>query len=299
MRDHEPRNYFLYDRDTGKQVLDWPIWAVAVAVLTCIGLLIGIILFVVFLIFYPIRGGTTVLGFLGMLGIFGIYAINFAFFLPASMSTCGAREFLMGVLYAVAIAPLLVKSIDNWRFKDTEYSPDRYVGLTNPCALVLITLGIILVQCIIPIEWLVLKPPSASMMGDSTNQHDWMWCDPHDFYDISLVLSMVFVIFLVLLTAIFSALSWDSESNYFESRWIFVSTICTAGCFLVWMVVSTNAGPPYRDPAVAIANLVNATAFLLCGPFRKCILLIKFKFEEDQVKSLPADDASESWFVIT
>ncbi|WAR03383.1 GRM7-like protein [Mya arenaria] len=292
MRDHEPRNYFMYDADTGKQVLTWPIWAVAVSVLTCIGLLVGIILFFFFMIFYPVRGGTTALGFLMMLGIFGIYAINFAFFLPASEATCGAREFLMGVVYAFAICPLLVKAIDNWRFKDTEYSSDRYVGLTNPCALVLIALGIILVQCIIPIEWLILQPPSASMMTDTTAQNDWMWCDPHDFYDISLVLSMVFVIFLILLTAIFSALSWDSDSNYFESRWIFVSCVCTAGCFLVWMVVSTNAGPPYRDPAVAIANFVNATALLLCNPFRKLILLIRFSSEEEKAKSLPADDAS-------
>ena len=290
MRDHEPRNYFTYDPQTGEQVYEWPIWAIAVAVLTCIGLLVGLLLFFYFLVFYPVKGGTTVLGFLMMLGIFGIYAINFAFFLPASAATCGAREFVMGVVYVVAMAPLFVKAVDNWRFKDTEYSPDRYVGLTNPLALVLITLGIILIQCIIPAEWLILRTPSASMMADSTAQHDWMWCDPHDFYDISLVLSFTFVIFLVLLTSIFAALSWDSESNYFESRWIFVACVCTGGCMMVWMVVTTNAGPPYRDPAIAIANVVNATCLLLLIPFRKLILLCQFQAEEEKTKGIPLDD---------
>jgi G protein-coupled receptor family C group 5 protein B len=291
MGDHEPRNYFMYDEDTGEKVYNWPVWAITVAVLTCVGLLCGLILFFYFLIFYPIRGGTTILGFLMMLGLFGVYAINFAFFKPAAKDTCGVREFLQGVVYAVVIAPLFVKAVDNWRFKDSEYSPKRYVGLTHPVSLVLIALCIVAVQCIIPIEWLILRNPSASIMANSTNRHDWMWCDPHDFYDVSLILSMSYVVFLIILTSIFSALAWDSESNYYESRWIFVSCVCTAGCFLVWMVVSTNAGPPFRDPAVAIANFVNATAILIFIPFRKFILLIQFSSEEEEAKSMPADEA--------
>lgn len=297
MRDHEPRNYFMYDEQTGEQVYTWPTWAIAVAVLTCLGLLVALTLFCYFLVFYPVKGGTTVLGFLMMLGVFGIYAINFAFFLPASAATCGARQFVMGVVYAIAIAPLFVKAVDNWRFKDTEYSPERYIGLTNPLALVLITFGLILIQCIIPAEWLILRNPSASLMSDSTSQHDWMWCDPHDFYDISLVLSFSFVMFLVLMTAIFSALSWDSDSNYYESRWIFVACVCTGGCFLVWMVVSTNAGAPYRDPAVAIANFVNATCLLLLIPFRKLILLCQFQAEEENAKSMPDYDSKYSEYL--
>ena len=295
MRDHEPRNYFMYDEDTGEQVYDWPIWAIATAVLSCIGLLVGLVLFFYFIIFYPVRGGTTVLGFLMMLGLFGIYATNFAFFKPAAEDICAARKFLMGVVYTVVFAPLFVKAVDNWRFKDTEFSPKRYAGLTNPVSLVLIALGIILIQCIIPIEWLILRRPTASMMSDPTHQHDWMWCDPHDFYDISLVLSMSFVVFLVILTAIFAALAWDSESNYFESRWIFVSCVCTAGCLMVWMVVSTNAGPPYRDPAVAIANFINATALLIFIPIRKLILLVQFSAEEEESKMpMPSDENDPS-----
>ena len=290
MGDHEPRNYYVYDNETGEQVYFWPVWAIAVAVCTCVGLAIAILLFLYFLIFYPVRGGTTVLGFIMMIGLFGIYAINFAFFLPASAATCGVREFFMGVIYSIVFAALFVKSVDNWRFKHREYSVKSYRGISNPCTLVLITFGIVLVQCIIPIEWLIVQHPSASKMADSTARHDWMWCDPHDFYDIALVLSMILVMFLVILTAVFSALAWDSESNYYESRWIFVACVCTAGCFLVWMIVSTNAGPPYRDPAVAMGNFMNATAILVFIPIRKLVLLCTIKAEEEKSKGLPLDE---------
>ena len=56
-----------------------------------------------------------------------------------------------------------------------------------------------------------------------------------------------------------------------------------AGCFLVWMIVTTNAGPVYRDPAVAIANCVNATLLLIFIPLRKLHLLYMSKNEKPEV----------------
>lgn len=225
---------------------------------------------------YPVRGGTTILGFMAIFGILCIYAINFAFFMRASEITCGIRRALMGVVYAIVFAALLIKSIDNWRFSTSEYSLQKYTGITSSCSLFLIALGIVAVQVIIPLEWLVIVHPTASVLAKG-KRNDWWYCDPVENHDYSLALSMTYVIFLVLLTALFSGMSWDSGSNNYESRWICVSCISTAGCFLVWMVVSTNAGPNYRDPAVALGNFFNATALLFCLPVRKLILMISVK----------------------
>lgn len=288
LQEKMPRNYLYYDKISlpggqmeYKKHYNWPVWAIATAVPTCVGLLLGIFVFVYFLVAYPIRGGTTVLGFMMIIGILGIYGVNFAFFVPASEATCGARRFMMGVVYAIVFAAMLVKTIDNWRFIGSDFDVRKYSGVTSTCSLFMCAIGILSIQLIIPIEWVILEHPSASLQSDNMI-HDWMWCNPVERYDYALVLSMIFVMFLVLLTAIFSALAWDSESNYYESRWIFVSCICTAGCFLVWMVVSTNAGPPFRDPAVAIGNFVNATALLICMPIRKLVLLFYFQRQEEK-----------------
>ena len=101
-------------------------------------------------------------------------------------------------------------------------------GLTSSVTLFLIALGIILMQCIIPIEWLILVHPTASKWS-TLDYHDYWWCDPPELYDVGLVCSFIFVMFIVLLTAIFAALAWDSESNNRESRWILVAAIATAG----------------------------------------------------------------------
>ncbi|XP_069135753.1 LOW QUALITY PROTEIN: uncharacterized protein [Argopecten irradians] len=287
----EPRNYFFYNErinEFGQTVFDqvytWPIWAIAIGVLTSAGLLVAVLLFLYFLVAYPFRGGTTILGFMVLLGVIGIYAINFAFFLPASEATCGARRFMMGVVYAIVFAALLVKALDNWRYSDMQYSHRKYKGLTSACSLFLVALGIVAIEAIIPIMWLILVRPTASLYTEGMVMDDWAWCDPHDLYDRALVMSMIFVMFLVIVTGIVASLAWNSDSNYYESRWIFVSSVSTAGCFLVWMIVSTNAGPPYRDPAVALGNCINATALLIFIPIRKLVLLCYAKDNDDTDK---------------
>ncbi|KAL8562533.1 hypothetical protein ACOMHN_045798 [Nucella lapillus] len=276
-----PRNYYKYD-SSNEQLYRWPVWAIVMGVLTGLGLLMTIIIFLYLLFFYPVKSGTSVLGYLTMIGIMGVYAINFAFFEHASSATCGARRFLMGVVYMIVFAPLLVKAIDNWRFADLEYGNRPYRGLTSSVTLFLIAVGIILVQCIIPVEWLILVHPTASRWTTHTFNDFW-WCDPPDFYDIGLVCSFIFVMFILVLTGIFASFAWDSGSNNRESRWILVSAIATAGCFLVWMIVTTNAGPIYRDPAITIANFVNATLLLIFIPIRKMHLLCQAQNDKQEV----------------
>ncbi|KAH9515187.1 hypothetical protein Btru_019453 [Bulinus truncatus] len=283
------RNYYFYNSND-VLLYDWPIWAIVVAILTSLGLLITVILFLILLIAYPVRQGTSVLGYMIIVGILGIYVINFAFFVNANEATCGSRRFLMGVVYMIAFAPMLLKVLDNWRFSQVDEKQqvkDRYSGISSPWSMFCVSVGIVLVQCIIPIIWLILVHPTASYWPTAKNLHDNWWCDPPEEYDKGIVLSMVFVMFIVLMTAIFSAITFDSERNNFESRWILFGSIATAGCFLVWMIVSTMAGPPFRDAAVTIGNLVNATLLMLVMPFRKSVLLClsKRNKKEDEYSS--------------
>jgi hypothetical protein len=48
------------------------------------------------------------------------------------------------------------------------------------------------------------------------------------------------------------------------------------------MIVTTNAGPAYRDATVSLGNFFNATALLIFLPVRKLILLFHFKNQDDK-----------------
>ncbi|XP_059149160.1 uncharacterized protein LOC131936264 [Physella acuta] len=283
-----PRNYYAY-HDNGDLMYEWPVWAIVVAILTSLGLLITLILFIFLLAAYQNKGGTSILGYMVIVGILGIYVINFAFFVNANEGTCGSRRFLMGVVYMIAFAPMLLKAIDNWRFSQVDDDKERYSGISSACALFMTSIGIVLVQCIIPIIWLILVHPTASNLPMGNTRHDNWWCDPPADYDTGIVLSMVFVMFIVFVTAIFSAITFDSDRNNFESRWILFGSVATAGCFVVWMIVSTSAEPPYRDAAVTIGNLVNATLLVIAMPLRKSVLLCRAltnKEKDDQTSEV-------------
>ncbi|CAG5116932.1 unnamed protein product, partial [Candidula unifasciata] len=291
----EPRNYYYYHAD-GKPQYQWPIWAIVVAIITSVCLLTAVILFLILIFAYPVRSGTTVLGYMSIIGIIGIYAINFAFFVHATDATCGARRFLMGVVYMIAVGPLLVKAVDNWRFRKNNSEKERYSGISSAFVLFVAAVGVVLLQCIIPIIWLILVHPTATEWKPfAFARHDHWWCDPPQDYDTGLVQSFIFVMFIILVTAVFSALTFDSERNNFESRLVIQQLlicffcIATAGCFLVWMIVSTSATPSVRDAAVSIGNLVNATLLLLAMPLRKCILLcqhLRYKEELEDAREV-------------
>ena len=75
--------------------------------------------------------------------------------------------------------------------------------------------------------------------------------------------------------------SFKVSLNYYYYFNYVCFRVCVSGCFLVWMIVTTNAGPQYRDPAVAIANLVNASLLLIFMPLRKLHLLCLARSEKD------------------
>lgn len=277
-----PRNYYVLEEMVNaegaksyRRVIEWPIWAVVVCILTCIMILITLLVFVLLLFLYQIRSGTTVLGFMLLLGILGIFLVNFAFFIPASAASCGARRFVMGVVYAICFAALLVKAVDNWRYTWHDYSigKRKYKGLASACSLLLVALTLVAIQILIGILWLVITAPGATLVRVTTPPHDYWWCNPPLLYDVGLVLSFMFVILLILATIIFATISFLKDINYFESRWLLASCLCTGAIFVAWMIISTMATAPYRDATVAIANLLNGTILLILFPLRKLWLL--------------------------
>ena len=54
-----------------------------------------------------------------------------------------------------------------------------------------------------------------------------------------LVISCVYVMFLILMTFIFSIVTWDSEENHRESRWICITACFTIAIWIVWTVIAT------------------------------------------------------------
>lgn len=258
-------------------------WGIILAILAAIGAVISFGLFVFLLIMYPIRGGTSILGFILAFGIVLLYLMVFPFIAHADERICGLRRFSLGVVYALVYSALLVKLVDCWRVRGKGESYNvKYSKLGRPAGLFMVTIFLVLVQVMINAEWLILRPPDVVRVF--YEEQFWPRCSTHDFYDESLVLSLVYVMVLIVLSLVLSLLTFTSTTNHRESRWILGITVISIPCWVIWCSVATLGAYSVRDPAVAVGLLVNATVMLLLVPVRKLYLLHKYNalIEEEE-----------------
>lgn len=122
-------------------------WAIILSVLAALGAAISLGIFIYLLIMYPVRGGTSILGYILSFGIIFLYLMVFPFIAHAEERMCGLRRFGLGLVYAIVYSALMVKLVDCWRVrgKDDSYSP-KYSKLGRPFGLFMVTVFFVLVQ---------------------------------------------------------------------------------------------------------------------------------------------------------
>ncbi|KAH9518674.1 hypothetical protein Btru_005958 [Bulinus truncatus] len=285
------------DPKTGKQVTVNSIpgiadrfpqaWAVILSVIAAVGAAVSLAIFLYLLIMYPVRGGTSILGYILTFGIILLYLMVFPFIAHADERICGLRRFALGLVYAIVYSALMVKLVDCFRVrrKNDVYNV-KYSKMGRPFGLFMVTVFFVLVQVIINSEWLILEPPNVERIF--YNDMYWPRCSPDDFYDEGLVLSLVYIMVIIFFSAIIGLFTYTSTKNHREARWILGILILSIPCWVIWCAVSILGAIKVRDAAVAVGLIVNATVMLCLVPIRKLFLLHKYN------KMLEEEEAEEA-----
>ncbi|XP_061163158.1 uncharacterized protein LOC133172311 isoform X1 [Saccostrea echinata] len=259
------------------------IWGIIVATLAGIGVFASLCVFIYLLVNYPFKSGTTVLGFMLSFGIVLMYAMVFAFIVHATEEVCGLRRFCLGLVYVICYSALFLKVIDCWRNKEKEVEyVSHYKKLGKPLGLFFVACLLVLIQCLINTEWLILESPTMERV--IYNNMLWPRCMPDDFYDEGLVLSLVYIMVIICLSVILGLFSWKSTKNHREVRWILGIFALGIPVWVVSCVIATLGEYKMRDPAIAISLLMNATIMFVLGPLRRVYLLNNFdaKLEQEE-----------------
>lgn len=249
------------------------IWGTIVTTLAALGAFFGLCLFCYFLIFFPFRGSTTILGFTLLVAIICLYLMATAFVAHATPIVCAIRRFFLGFFYALAYSALLIKLLDAYRNKKKEELVYKKLG--SPCGLLMCCLLLVAVQCIINIEWLILVPPEVVRVPFEGVM--WPRCSPESTSDQALVMSLIFIMCILFLCVVFGLCTWSSKINCYEARWVLGMAILSILVWIVWCLVSIVGNYKVRDMAVAIGLLMNASILLVLGPVRRLRLLKEYK----------------------
>lgn len=242
--------------------------------LTLAGILIAVI--VCFEIYVLLKATKTTPSrrhlFLGQMLLLGLFACaSLAVILAASPTpfTCGAIRFGTGTAYCIIFASLLVKCVFLISLNSGVYLPATYQSL--------LLLFAVLIQVAIGVQWLITSPPDIQNVTFETfpvvPKHQ-MLVTADDVTKsvvlplcrtsyLDMLLSLIYVVFLIFFVSALAMKSRSIRSNYRESTYIGMSVLCCIPVWLVWSLGGFMVNERHKDACLGFGLIVTAGIIFL------------------------------------
>ncbi|XP_078657368.1 G-protein coupled receptor family C group 5 member B-like [Branchiostoma floridae x Branchiostoma belcheri] len=258
-------------------------WALAVMIIAAQGALLCIIIGFYFCYrldnSFKSRESAHCLGYIMLFGCFLMYGLAYAYVIHPHEIVCGVRRAGMGFIHALVFAPMLLKAIRIWRVSRRDL--DELTPMSGNRAQLLFTVLLLLPEIVAVVQWLWLVPPSAKIVYPSGEPATTACGTTNQ----DLIMSLIYVMFLMFLTLLFSFLACPSDLNMSESRFIFVGIVFSIGCLVAWICCLKMTDFP-EDPVIAIGLLCMATIVVVIIFLPKVCLLCRLSDDED-MEELP------------
>ncbi|XP_067683879.1 metabotropic glutamate receptor 3-like [Haliotis asinina] len=265
-------------------------WIIALGVLAGLGIL-AVIIFEIYILYKLLgtrmgsRWRTMWLGQLLLFGIFLSFLTLFAFIPVPTKATCALTRFGVGVSYSIMFAVLLVKLMVILTSKTSESSllpgdiesPNYLKGIYQ----FLMFMFAVGVQVVIDAQWLITVPPEAVLVTDNGGNQAWV-CNHYtwkvntgmlnmttfvrnDFENH--LLSLVYIMFLILITTVLALNAHGIITNHRESIFIGIASGFTIPIWLAWgLVGGLNrdhiVAQEFGDACIAFGLFLTATLIL-------------------------------------
>ncbi|XP_078679957.1 uncharacterized protein LOC144915447 isoform X3 [Branchiostoma floridae x Branchiostoma belcheri] len=247
--------------DIPTEVRTRDVWAIICMTLAALGMFLTLMLMIYFLV--KVRSSSlsgvttsTSLGYVILLGLFSMYAMVLPFVMTPNDVVCGVRRFGLGFFYALTHGAILVKTIRIWRMSRMEKAgfPGEEAKFTRNWSNVFIVSALMLPQIGIGVCWLLASPPATYSLGTT------IYCG---YSRAGLLLSLLYVMFLVFLTVIYSFVARNYSMNMWEARYIIAMVWLCVCVWISWACVFMLTDREFWDPAVCVGLLLIATFILI------------------------------------
>jgi hypothetical protein len=230
-------------------------WVAPVMALSCLNMIV-IALFEIFVIYKACRTSPSrrhlFLGQMLLLGLFLSSAIGIAFVPNPSWVSCTIIRAGIGVCYCLIFATLLVKTVFLLSLHTGIYLPASYQAL--------LLFFIIATQFAIDGQWLLHHTSNTVIDYVDAFGAVVYKCD-HNIS--SLLLSLVYDIFLIAMVSCLSLRAKGHRENHGEAMFIAITIITSIILWCVWIAGSLTSSSNYRDAFIAFGVVGNATLVFL------------------------------------
>lgn len=209
------------------------------------------------------------LGQMLLLGLFSCAGLAAVIAASPTQFTCAIVRFGTGVSYTIVFASLLVKCVFLISLNSGVYLPAPYQGL--------LLLFAILIQVAIGIQWLITSPPIVDNVtfGTTVMQHKHhLLVTAEDVANpivlplcrtpyIDMLLSLIYVVFLILFVTVLAVKSRGIRDNYREATYIGLSVGCSIPIWLIWVLSGFIVNERHKDACLAFGLITSAIIIFL------------------------------------
>eukprot|EP00794_Sanderia_malayensis_P004605 gene4605-5211_t len=167
-------------------------------------------------------------------GIYLCFISPLIYLANPSMVVCGAQRFIAGLSFSIVYAPLVLKTNRLYRIFQSAKSTTARPSLISPLSQVLISLGIVSVQLLLGIIWVIGDQPRVETRYASDRQYAEHYCklDP-----ITMVLNLLICLIMMLACTWYAFKTRHFPKNYNESKSIMFTLYFS--CFIWGISVPT------------------------------------------------------------
>lgn len=215
------------------------------------------------------------LGQMLLLGLFSCAGLAAVLTVSPTALTCATVRFGAGVSLALVFASLLVKCVFLISLNSGVYLPAPYQGL--------LLLFAVLIQVAVGAQWLITSPPgvdnfplqSRNSSGAISSRYS-LYLTPNEQSVLTptfplcktpfpeLLLSLIYVVFLILFVAVLAIKSRRIRDNYREATYIGLAIGGTIPIWLGWTMCGLVVADRHRDSCLAFGLVAtSATVFLV------------------------------------
>ena len=261
-------------------------WGIIIVCLTCLGIVATSAVTVIFLAFHKheiIRATSRELSSILLFGILLCYIVPFLYIATPSSAICGLQRFSIGFCFAISYSALLIRTNRIHRIFNREpTSVNKPLKYISPLSQVLFTLGLIGIQVLISVIWLIAEPPKTVIRETETSRE--LRCGSNPYIGFSVFLGYNFA--LLILSTYYAFRTRKVPANFNEAKFINITlyTIC-----IIWLAfvpihfATAEISNLFRTVTLVLGIIFSAGTTLGCLFVSKIfILLVRIRKEKKQ-----------------
>ncbi|XP_059488635.1 metabotropic glutamate receptor 8-like isoform X2 [Neocloeon triangulifer] len=262
---HAPSADKAYCVKLPAQVIEWDSpWALVPLAFAVIGILSTIFVLLVFIRYNKtpiIMASGRELCYVLLIGIFACYLMTFAILARPTQLSCTILRVGLGVCLTVCYSAIITKTNRISRIFNRGIRSIQRPSCTSPSSQVIICLGIVSVQLLGAIGWLIYEKPDVKEVYPYPLTAV-LTCGVSTF---SLMMSLVYNMFLILLCTLYAFKTRKIPENFNEAKYIGFTMYSTCIVWLAFVPIYFGTNNDYKVQIASTCMCVNISATVALG----------------------------------